>query len=298
MPGASAPSGATRTVAGESTDDVAAALAEIASAAGEILRAYHGGDCPHQLKADGSPASLADARSEEFIIEALSRRFPAIPVIAEETSCEADPAAMFFLVDPLDGTRDFLAGHGEYSVNIALIAGDRPIAAAMAAPGLKRVWAAGSSAVEAPIHEGRPLAAHPVASRPKLGDGLVALVSRRHGDSGTDTCLEGLPIGERRVTSSALKFGLIASGEADIYVRCAPTMEWDTAAGDHILTIAGGCVVGPDGGPITYGHRSRFYRNGPFAALGDCSLARALELPSTCTETYRARRRAVAAGMS
>ena len=276
----------------ERRNAIAAGLAEIACGAGEILRGYHGGDCPHKLKPDGSPASLADARSEAFILDALAQRWPGIPVVAEETCCEAPPAELFFLVDPLDGTRDFLAGEREYSVNICLVCGDRPIASAMAAPGLDRVWSAGTAAFEAPIRDGRPGEAHRIAVRRPRSRGFVALVSRRHGDSETDACLGSLPIAERRVTSSALKFGLIAAGEADLYVRCAPTMEWDTAAGDHVLTTAGGCVVGPDGGSLTYGHRARLYRNGPFAALGDCTDRERVPLPETCTATYYDRRRA------
>lgn len=282
----------TSPVPAQTRDDIARSLTEIACGAGEILRGYHGGDCPHALKPDGSPASLADARSEAFIVEALAQRFPGIPVVAEEGSCTAAPADLFFLVDPLDGTRDFLAGYPEYSVNIGLVSGERPIAAALAAPGLFRVWGAGTGAFEAPICDGRPLEARDVAVRRPLDAGLVALVTRRHGDAETDACLDRLPIRERRVASSALKFCLIAAGEADIYVRCAPTMEWDTAAGDHVLTTAGGCVVVPGGGGMTYGHRARFYRNGPFAALGDRSFAGALDLPPACAATYLDRRRA------
>lgn len=273
-------------------DTIAEQLAGIACEAGRILRGYHGGDCPHVIKPDGSPASLADTRSEELIVTALARRFPGIPVIAEETSCTAQPAPLFFLVDPLDGTRDFLAGNEQYCVNICLVQGERPVASALAAPGLGRVWAAGTSAREALIREGRPAAFHAVGVRAAPAAGLVALVSRLHGDSDTDACLERLPIGERRVASSALKFCLIAAGEADIYVRCAPTMEWDTAAGDHVLTMAGGRVIGPGGGTITYGHHTRFYRNGPFAALASAAYRDALDLPERSAVTYFDRRRA------
>jgi 3'(2'), 5'-bisphosphate nucleotidase len=112
---------------------------------------------------------------------------------------------------------------------------------------------------------------------------LVALVSRRHGDPATEACLSALSIGTRRTASSALKFCLIACGEADLYVRCGPTMEWDTAAGDHILRRAGGTVIGGDGEPLTYGHEERGYRNGPFAALGDRRLARRLALPQAAS---------------
>ncbi|WP_232629656.1 3'(2'),5'-bisphosphate nucleotidase CysQ family protein [Methylobacterium sp. Leaf118] len=273
-------------------DAIAEVLAWIACEAGCILRGYHGSDCPHVVKPDGSPASLADERSENLIVTALARRFPGIPVIAEETSAAERPAPLFFLVDPLDGTRDFLAGSEQYCVNICLVQGDRPVASALAAPGVGRVWAAGIQAREAPIREGRPGAFRPIAVRRAPEDGLVALVSRLHGDSDTDACLQRVGVGERRVTSSALKFCLIAAGEADIYVRCAPTMEWDTAAGDHVLTMAGGRVVGPDGGAVTYGHHARHYRNGPFAALGSPVGRDALGLPRESAMTYFDRRRA------
>jgi len=142
-----------------------------------------------------------------------------------------------------------------------------------------RIWMAGESTRGGAFPGGSEITFEPVRARPAPDRDLVALVSRRHGDDATEACLATLSIGTRRTASSALKFCLIASGEADVYVRCGPTMEWDTAAGDHILSRAGGCVIGPHGGPLTYGHEERGYRNGPFAALGDASLAPRLSLP-------------------
>ena len=127
--------------------------------------------------------------------------------------------------------------------------------------------------------EGGGLAGTPIRARKAPERDRIALVSRRHGDPATEACLSSLAIGSRRAASSALKFCLIAAGEADVYVRCGPTMEWDTAAGDHILCRAGGCVVGAGGARLTYGHRHRAYRNGPFAAFGDIALAESLSLP-------------------
>ncbi|TGE01820.1 3'(2'),5'-bisphosphate nucleotidase CysQ family protein [Methylobacterium nonmethylotrophicum] len=262
-------------------DAIALRLAEIATAAGVILRRFELGGCRHHLKADGSPTSQADLAAEEQIVAALARDWPGIPVIAEETAAEAAPAALFFLVDPLDGTKDFLKGTGEYTVNIALVAGARPVAAALAAPVLARVWAAGADAREAPIVEGRPGPFGAVRARPAPADGMTALVSRSHGEAADEACLAGLPVARRRGASSALKFGLLACGEGDVYVRCGPTMEWDTAAGDHILTQAGGCLIGPDGAPLAYGRHPDQYRNGPFAALGDPSFAGRIVLPAS-----------------
>lgn len=252
---------------------IGATLAEIACAAGTVLRRWHQAACPHVLKSDGSPSSAADLEAEALILKALTVRFPGIPIIAEESSRDVAAGDLFFLVDPLDGTRDFLAGTPNYSVNIALVAEGRPIAAALAAPGLGRVWFSGGDAFEAPVIEGRPGQAHPVRTRRAPATGLVALGSLRHGDPDTAACLAALPVREVRTSGSAVKFGLLASGEADIYIRCGPTMEWDTAAGDAILTAAGGCVVVPGGGPIRYGRAGDGYRNGPFAALGDPALA-------------------------
>ncbi len=229
------------TISEPERERIAAALAEIACAAGEILRRYHRAPCPHALKPDGSPSSAADTEAEDLIVEALAGRFPGIAVVAEERA-QTDatrPADLFFLVDPLDGTRDFLAGTPDYSVNIALVSGARPVAAALAAPGLGRVWWAGAATVEGAVVAGRPGAGRPVHTRPAPEAGLVALGSRRHGDPETAACLAALPVLETRQVGSALKFGLIAAGEADIYVRCGPTMEWDTAAGDHIVAAAG-----------------------------------------------------------
>ncbi|MDP4005263.1 3'(2'),5'-bisphosphate nucleotidase CysQ [Methylobacterium sp. NEAU K] len=278
---------------------IAAALAEIACAAGDVLRRYHRAPCPHTLKPDGSPSSAADVEAEALIVAALAARFPGIAVVAEESARAPDLAApppeRFFLVDPLDGTRDFLAGTPDYSVNIALVAGERPVAAALAAPGLGRVWWAGAAASEAPVVAGRPGTGRAVHARPAPQAGLVALGSRRHGDPETASCLAALPVLEIRQVGSALKFGLIAAGEADIYVRCGPTMEWDTAAGDHLVTVAGGCVVIPGGGPVLYGRYGAGYRNGPFAALGDPALAAVLTLPASCGTGRPPERRLTAA---
>jgi 3'(2'), 5'-bisphosphate nucleotidase len=281
------------TISGPERERIAAALAAIACAAGEILRRYHRGPCPHALKADGSPSSAADVEAEDLIVAALAARFPGIAIVAEERAAAAGPeqrpAERFFLVDPLDGTRDFLAGTPDYSVNIALVAGERPVAAALAAPGAGRVWWAGTAASEAPVVAGRPGAGRSVRTRPAPAVGLVALGSRRHDDSETAACLAALPVLETRRVGSAVKFGLIAAGEADIYVRCGPTMAWDTAAGDHVVAAAGGCVVAPDGGPILYGRSGIAHRNGPFAAVGDPALAARLALPPSCGSGGRAR---------
>jgi 3'(2'), 5'-bisphosphate nucleotidase len=264
------------------TDAIALRLAEIALEAGQVLRRLETALIEKHIKDDGSPTTAADLAAEELIIRRIRQAWDGVPVIAEETSSTVKADDYFFLVDPLDGTGDFIHGTGEYSVNIALIRNGRPIAAVVAAPAMGHVWIAGRTALSGPIPENLDgeVAWQDVRSRPAPERDLVALVSRRHGDHATEACLSTLSIGTRRMASSALKFCLIASGQADVYVRCGPTMEWDTAAGDHILSRAGGCVIGPGGALLTYGHEERGYRNGPFAALGDLALAPRLALPT------------------
>jgi 3'(2'), 5'-bisphosphate nucleotidase len=260
-------------------DAIALRLAEIAVEAGELLRRMEGDAGEARIKGDGTPATAADMAAENLILSRLAQTWPGIPAVAEETANEAAPGEHFFLVDPLDGTKDFIHGSGEYTVNIALIAGTRPVASVVAAPALGRIWMAGGQAQFGEMAPDGAIAWRPMAVRQATPSGLVALVSRRHGDDATEACLATLSIGTRRTASSAMKFCLIACGEADIYVRCGPTMEWDTAAGDHILSRAGGVVIGAGGGPLTYGREHVGYKNGPFAALGDPALARRLSLP-------------------
>ena len=259
-------------------DAIALRLAFIACEAGRVLRRLEN-TCTSKQKPDGTPSTEADIAAEALIIARLHEAWSGVPVVAEESADAERPDDHFFLVDPLDGSSDFIRGTGEYTVNIALIRKGRPRAAVVAAPAMSRIWVAGESPRGGAFPEGSDMTFEPVRARPAPDRDLVALVSRRHGDDATEACLATLSIGTRRTASSALKFCLIASGEADVYVRCGPTMEWDTAAGDHILTCAGGCVIGPNGGPLTYGHEERGYRNGPFAALGDAALAPRLSLP-------------------
>jgi 3'(2'), 5'-bisphosphate nucleotidase len=263
----------------EDPDAVALRLAEIAIEAGELLRRMESGAEQARIKDDGTPTCAADLAAERLILSRLAGLWPDVPAVAEETANQAAPDDFFFLVDPLDGTSDFLRGTGEYTVNIALISGDRPVAGVVAAPAMGRIWIAGREAQAGEIGPADSIEWRPLKVRAAPPSGLVALVSRRHGDQASDACLSVLSIGTRRTASSAMKFCLIASGEADVYVRCGPTMEWDTAAGDHILTRAGGLVIGAGGGTLSYGREEDGYKNGPFAAVGDPTLARRLSLP-------------------
>ncbi len=269
------------------SDAIARRLAAIALEAGLLLQRMRSTIAAAKTKSDGSPSTEADLAAEALILKRLTEFRPDIPTVAEESGGKFQPMQPFFLIDPLDGTRDYLRPTGEYCVNIALIAERRPIAAAIAAPEWGKVWCAGTSAMQAilppssldalPDPDTMPWG--PIRTRPHPLSGLVALSSRSHKDAATAACLASLPIQEVKTVSSAVKFCLIAAGEADIYIRCGTTMEWDTAAGEHILERAGGCLIAPGGSSFLYGRTDHGLRNGAFAALGDPTLAGSIVLP-------------------
>ncbi len=250
--------------------EMLAALLPVVEAAGrETLRFY---DAPATLtKADGSPVTAADEAAEQLILPALRALTPAIPVISEEEAAAGlSPSVVgheFWLVDPLDGTREFIKRNGEFTVNIALVRDGRP------ALGLIHVPVTGVTYLAAgPGTATRHTAAssHPIAARTPPAAGLTVIGSRSHGnDPAVDTFLAGLdrPVAERRTAGSSLKLCLVAEGQADLYPRFGPTMEWDIAAGHAILLAAGGHVDTPEGAPLGYGKAE--YRNPNFAAYGN-----------------------------
>lgn len=228
-----------------------------------------------RLKTDSSPVSEADERIEDYLTEALGRALPGVPVIAEEAASRGESAPhgdAFLLIDPVDGTREFIARSAEFSVNLALVHRGAPKAGAIFAPALDEVWFAGGQAFGARARPGDPLPAaqdwRRLATR-KRPAALTALVSKSHLVAETVDFLATLPIGDRVPMGSSIKFCRIAEGAADIYPRFGRTMEWDTAAGDAILRAAGGAVLEPSGAPLAYGKSAQQYRNGPFVAWGD-----------------------------
>jgi len=256
-------------------DEAARLLARVALAAGPAVMAEYALGAPARAKGDGSPVTAADERAEATIRERLAAWAAPIPIVAEEATAAGAPIAIaerFVLVDPLDGTREFIARNGEFTVNVALVADGAPIAGAIYAPALERLWFGGETAFAcaAPIGADLPAAASWRALRVRSApESLVALASRSHGDPNTEAFLERLPIRERRSAGSSLKFCVIAEGEGDVYPRFAPTMEWDTAAGDAVLRAAGGVVLAVEGGPLRYGKVGAGLRNGGFVAWGD-----------------------------
>lgn len=249
-------------------------LAEAARLSGAVLLAKRNAQDVRR-KADGSPVCSADLAADHAAKTALARLLPDIPIVSEESVESVQPGPVFILLDPLDGTREFLAAGGSYCVAIAVIRDERPIAGAIAAPEMGRLWYAGEDAFAQRLAaDGEVLgAAERISVRPTPASGPVVLVSRFHGDPLSCSVLSAMSSSEQMPMSSAVKFGLIASGEADLHVRGGATMEWDIAAGDAILTAAGGVVRQFDGSLPRYGRSERDYRNPPFVAASSESLA-------------------------
>lgn len=254
--------------------DVAAGIfAELAVGAGALVMRVYASGCSVRRKGDASPVCDADEQAEAFILAGLSRALPGVPVVAEEAVSRGEATAhdgSFILVDPVDGTREFLSRNGEFTVNLALIVDGVPCAGAVYAPAVERLWVAGHTAARCKVAAGAPLPSRgrweAIEARAAPASGLVALASRSHADPETLAFLDQLPTTECRTAGSSLKFCLIAEGEADVYPRFGPTMEWDTAAGDAVLRAAGGRVVCGKGQPLVYGKPA--YRNGAFVAWG------------------------------
>ena len=264
-------------------DEVGEICAALTLEAGPAVMEVYGRGCYVRRKADASPVCEADERAEGIILEGLRRRLPGVAVVAEESASRGDtpaPCDRFILVDPLDGTREFLNHNGEFTLNIALVKEGVPVAGAVYAPAIARLWYAGHHAFACEATPGAALpgrsVVRPIHARPAPANGLVAIASRSHADPQTEAFLERLPIGERRCAGSSLKFCLLAQGEADVYPRFGPTMEWDTAAGEAVLRAAGGTVEGCDHRPFKYGKSKAQYRNGGFIAWGDPERARML----------------------
>ncbi len=249
------------------------AMVEAALAAGEeILRIQRAGYAV-QSKPDESPVTTADHAAEALILERLARAAPGVPVVAEEAAAGGATPALadrFFLVDPLDGTREFVAGRDEFTVNIALIEHGVPILGVVDAPALGRLFVgdvAARSAFElrrAPGTAAGSSIRRSIGVRPQPAGGAVAVASRSHGSPETQAWLAAAGIADRVSIGSSLKFCLLAAGEADVYPRFGPTMEWDTAAGHAVVAAAGGVVLDLDGRPLRYGKPG--FRNPSFIA--------------------------------
>ena len=240
---------------------LATALQAAREAAEAILEVY-ASDFAVAHKGDRSPVTLADAKAEAAILRRLETAFPAIPAISEErTDKEGLPASIpdrFWLVDPLDGTKEFINRNGEFTVNIALIEKGRAILGVVGVPARGLLYAgAGPGTARRIDAAGRVTA---IACRPRPEDGITIAHSRSHGDrealeawAAEQPAGKGLAVKDWIAAGSALKFCLVAEGSADFYPRLGRTMEWDTAAGHALVEAAGGEVVRLDGAPLFYG---------------------------------------------
>ncbi len=266
-------------------DDIMAAdgrlldeLTSIVSAAAAAIVAACAGSLDTRTKADLTPVTAADHAAEAVILEGLARLLPGMCVVSEEAAGRALPARIpdsFVLVDPLDGTRELVAGREEFTINLAIVDGERPRLGIVAAPAQGLLWRGieGRGAERLRLSPGAPAnaaqARSVVRTRPAPRAGLVAAVSRSHLDPQTEALLARLPIADRYVCGSAVKFCQIAEGIADVYPRLSPTCEWDVAAGHAVLAAAGGVVTTPEGAPLSYGRIAENFRVPAFVAWGD-----------------------------
>ena len=237
----------------------------LARVAGAAIMAHYDQDCRLDDKSDASPLTAADLAADKVICAGLREAYPDISLVTEEQSDTHQAAIVsgrFFLVDPLDGTKEFLSKNGQFTVNIALIDNSEPVAGVVFAPALNRMFlgAKGLGATETNDNGMRAISVRAKPQNP------VAVASRSHRSPETDSFLHEHAIADCVSAGSSLKFCLVAAGEADIYPRFGTTMEWDTAAGQAVLEAAGGKVLTPEG--LDFGYCKSNYRNGNFIAWG------------------------------
>jgi 3'(2'), 5'-bisphosphate nucleotidase len=253
-------------------------LTTIVSAAAAAILHVRARSLDARTKADLSPVTAADHAAEAVILEGLACVLPGMCVVSEEAAARALPKSLpdsFILVDPLDGTRELIAGRDEFTVNVAVVTGGNPRLGIVAAPAQGVLWRGieGRGAERLRLSPGAPAsAAHErsvIRTRPCPRSGLVAAVSRSHLDSQTEDFLARLPIADRIARGSAVKFCQLAEGAADVYPRLSTTCEWDVAAGHALLAAAGGMVTTPLGTRVSYGGISVSFRVPAFIAWGD-----------------------------
>ncbi|MCR9129308.1 MAG: 3'(2'),5'-bisphosphate nucleotidase CysQ [Alphaproteobacteria bacterium] len=251
--------------------ELAHAFAEIClKAALPVMEVYAQEFTPEQ-KEDRSPVTEADKRAEVVILEALKDVLPDVPVLAEESfsaGVRPEVSDRFLLVDPVDGTKEFIKKNGEFTINIALIENGVPVAGCVYAPALERLYVGADGAAAAgaakPGDDFDAASLSPIKVRDGSAPEKIAVMSRSHADEETRKFAEDQGVTETISAGSSLKFCRVAEGAADLYPRFGPTMEWDTGAGHAVVNGAGGKVTRPDGSPFLYGKVDTGYLNGPF----------------------------------
>lgn len=258
------------------------ALTSLVSRAGRTILDIAQQPLAVRRKDDQSPVTAADEAAQAVILNGLAELMPGVAVVSEEKSNQPPAGALatlFALVDPLDGTREFIAGRDEYTVNLAVIERGQPLLGLVFLPARSLFYCGFSDilAERLQLSAGDPAARArnitTIRARARPPSGMVAAISRSHLDAATEAFLASLPLTSRLASGSSLKFGLLAEGTADIYPRLAPTHEWDIAAGHAVLAAAGGTVLRPDGTKLSYGGADAGFLVPGFIAWGDPTAA-------------------------
>ncbi|WP_454620799.1 3'(2'),5'-bisphosphate nucleotidase CysQ [Bradyrhizobium cenepequi] len=263
---------------GNAADALIEPLTELVIRAGEAILAVNRSAMKVEGKSDGSPVTEADLAADRVISAGLARLAPNVPSLSEERTRLARPPyrGSFFLVDPLDGTKEFVAGRNEFTVNLALVTEGTPLLGIVGAPALGVIWRGivGRGAERLIIRDGAPPVVEQIRTRPHppRGKPWTVAVSRSHGDPRTEAFIAERGGAVRAELGSAVKFGWVAEGKVDIYPRLAPTSEWDVAAGHAVVTAAGGKITDSKGAPLRFGLRDDFIVP-EFIAWGDPAAA-------------------------
>jgi 3'(2'), 5'-bisphosphate nucleotidase len=248
-------------------DRILPEIVSIARAAGDIVLEVRSSGFEIRSKSDKSPVTVADERAEALILDRLAKLAPKVPAVGEEAYAAGQrqdlSGGVFWLVDALDGTREFASGGADFTVNIALVEDGVPVLGVVYAPALDLLFASSPSGAYRAAGSAGPEA---ISARTPAPDGLVAVISKSHQSGTEEDFLRNFPVKEILNRGSSLKFALVAAGEADIYPRLGPTSEWDIAAGHAVLVAAGGIVMTLDGTPLIYGKDD--IRNPHFVARG------------------------------
>jgi 3'(2'), 5'-bisphosphate nucleotidase len=254
-------------------------LTELVVRAGAAILAVNRSTMATRGKADGSPVTEADMAADHVIAEGLARLIPQVQTLSEERThlAQLPCTSSFFLIDPLDGTKEFLAGRNEFTVNLTLVTDGVPLLGIVGAPALGLIWRGlvGRGAERLTVSGGAPSSPVPIRTRkmPAAGHPWIVAVSRSHGDERTEAFIERRPGAVRQVLGSAIKFCRVAEGGADIYPRLSPTCEWDVAAGHAVVTAAGGRITNSAGAALRFGAGRADFIVPEFIAWGDPAAA-------------------------
>ena len=265
-------------IGGDAAAELLESLTEIVIRAGEAILAVNRSAMKVDGKTDGSPVTEADLAADTVIAEGLAQIAPEIPSLSEERvrSAVLPFENSFFLIDPLDGTKEFVAGRDEFTVNLALVTHGIPLLGIVSAPALGLIWRGivGRGAERLTLRGDKPLV-EPIATRrcPPRGEPWTVAVSRSHGDARTEAFIAERPSAVRTVLGSAVKFGRVAEGKVDIYPRLSPVCEWDVGAGHAVIVAAGGKITDSKGAALRFGAGREDFIVPEFIAWGDPAAA-------------------------